>query len=128
MEDEVLNHEEIVEEKYYMLGIEVSYEEMDRLSCLQAQGKELKIVDGKVVAVDRQPTDAELLTKRIEKIKSRLESLTQDFIQILCGADFGTYFDDNGNVVKIADDRKKEFQTLHNELRFLQGKEPRKYE
>lgn len=36
-----------------LLGIEMSLEEFDTLMCQQAKGKELKVVDGKVVAVER---------------------------------------------------------------------------
>ena len=35
-----------------LLGIEISLEEFDALMCQQAKGKELKVVDGKVVAVE----------------------------------------------------------------------------
>lgn len=62
------------------------------------------------------------------EIELRLNQLTQDFIQVLCGADFGTYINDKGQTVDIIEERKQEFQTLHNELRTLQGKEPRMYE
>ena len=55
--------------------------------------------------------------KREEKIKSRLNNLTEDFIQVLCGA-----------VFEDIEERKQEFRTLHNELRVLIGKEPRIYE
>ena len=54
---------------------------------------------------------------RIDEIKSRLNSLSQDFIQ----AELGAKFDD-------FDDRKAEFIGMHNELRELLGKEPRVYE
>ncbi len=54
--------------------------------------------------------------KRISEIKTRLEQLSQDIIQSLAGAEFEDMVE-----------RQKEFQTLHNELRILLGKEPRKY-
>ena len=53
---------------------------------------------------------------RIAEIKPRLEQLSQDLIQ----AQVGAVFED-------LEERKLEFQTLHNELRILLGKEPRKY-
>lgn len=53
---------------------------------------------------------------RIAEIKPRLEQLSQDIIQSLAGAEF-----------EDMAERQKEFQTLHNELRILLGKEPRKY-
>lgn len=54
--------------------------------------------------------------KRIFEIKSRLDSLTQDFIQMQCGAIFEDEME-----------RKIEFQKLHNELRELLNKTPREY-
>ena len=36
-----------------LLGIEMRLEEFDTLMCEQSKGKELKVVDGKVVAVER---------------------------------------------------------------------------
>ena len=53
---------------------------------------------------------------RISEIKPRLEQLSQDLIQAQAGA-----------VFEDLEERKLEFQTLHNELRILLGKEPRKY-
>ena len=53
---------------------------------------------------------------RIAQIKPRLEQLSQDLIQAQAGAIF-----------EDLEERKLEFQTLHNELRILLGKEPRKY-
>ena len=53
---------------------------------------------------------------RIAQIKPRLEQLSQDLIQ----AQVGAVFED-------LEERKAEFQVLHNELRVLLGKEPREY-
>ena len=53
---------------------------------------------------------------RMFKIQARLSKLSQDFIQAMAGA----YFED-------LEARKAEFQSLHNELRQLEGKEPRPY-
>lgn len=50
------------------------------------------------------------------QIQERLSQLSQDFVQAMAGA----YFED-------FETRKAEFQTLHNELRVLEGKEPRVY-
>lgn len=54
---------------------------------------------------------------RIQKIQSRLNELSQDLVQMNCGA----VFDDK-------ESRMKEFQKLHNELRSLSGKAPRVYQ
>ena len=53
---------------------------------------------------------------RIAQIKPRLEQLSQDLIQAQAGA-----------VFEDLEERKLEFQTLHNELRELLGKNPRLY-
>ena len=99
-----------------LLGIEVTDEEFDYLFCQQSQGKELKVVDGKVVAVEHETTQEELNEQRKLEIQSRLNELSQDFIQASLGAEFSDL-----------EDRKEEFRTLHNELRKLLGKEPRNY-
>lgn len=54
--------------------------------------------------------------RKIISIQSRLNELSQDFIQVSLGAEFTDL-----------EDRKEEFRTLHNELRQLLGKEPRVY-
>lgn len=54
--------------------------------------------------------------RKIE-ISKRLNQLSQDFIQILCGA-----------VIEDENEKIQEFRTLHNELRQLEGKEPRVYD
>lgn len=99
-----------------LFGIEMTDEEFGYLFEQQSQGKELKVIDGKVVAVDHEVTEEELKQKRIYEIQARLNELTQDFTQMQCGA-----------VFEDADERVAEFQTLHNELRTLLGKEPREY-
>ena len=111
-----------------LLGIEITDEEFDRLFCEQSQGKELKVVDGKVVAIEHEITDEERKQMRMSEIQNRLNELSQDFIQVYLGADFGTKLNENGEVINIIDERKEEFITLHNELRELLGKTPRKYE
>ena len=46
-------------EKFSLLGIEMPIEEFDRLLCEQAKGKELKVMDGKVIAEYHVPTEEE---------------------------------------------------------------------
>ena len=60
--------------------------------------------------------EKEDLEQRKFEITQRLNQLSQDFVQAMAGA----YFED-------LEARKAEFQTLHNELRVLEGKEPRIY-
>ena len=61
-------------------------------------------------------TEEELKENRKVEIQTRLNELNQDFVQVLAGA-----------VIDDIEERRKEFQTLHNELRTLLGKEPRIY-
>lgn len=58
----------------------------------------------------------EINQNRIAEIQQRLKQLSQDLIQ----AQVGAVFED-------LEERKLEFQTLHNEVRVLLGKEPRVY-
>lgn len=61
-------------------------------------------------------TEEELVELEIHELEERLAQLTQDFIQMQCGA----VFEDEA-------ERRKEFQEKHNRLRFLKNKEPRVY-
>lgn len=51
-----------------LLGIEMSLEEFDKLMCEQSQGKQLKVVDGKVVAVEYKPTEEQLLNIELNEL------------------------------------------------------------
>lgn len=52
-----------------LLGIQLTEQEFDFLMCEQANGKELKVVDGKVIAVDRVITEEEKAQARINELK-----------------------------------------------------------
>ena len=54
-----------------LLGIEISFEEFDRLMCEQSQGKELKVIDGKVVAVESEPQTIDYEQLVVSKIRER---------------------------------------------------------
>lgn len=95
---------------------ELTNEEYDFLMCEQSKGKELKVINGKVIAVTHIETAEEIKNKRVSEIKERLAILSEDFIQASIGANF-----EDLNI------RINEFRTLHNELRALQGKAPRVY-
>lgn len=56
-----------------LLGVELTNEEFDYLMCEQAKGKELKVVDGKVVAVERVMTEQEKAQIRIAELKQKLQ-------------------------------------------------------
>ena len=51
-----------------LLGIEMPLEEFDRLMCEESEGKELKVVDGKVVAVEHEQTQEELLELELRNL------------------------------------------------------------
>lgn len=99
-----------------LYGIEIEDDYFNYLFSEQEKGKEIKVVNGKIIAVTHKLTEEEINRQRIYEIEERLEQLTQDFIQIQCGA----IFEDE-------EERKKEFKSLHNELRVLLGKNPREY-
>lgn len=44
-----------------LFGVELSFEEFDRLMCEQNNGKELKVENGKIVAFERIPTKDEIV-------------------------------------------------------------------
>ena len=56
------------------LGIEMTPEEFDYLICEQNKGKELKVIDGKVVAVERVATQEELNQLKIMELTQKLQS------------------------------------------------------
>ena len=51
-----------------LLGIEITDEEFDFLMCEQNKGKEIKVVDGKVVAVERIVTEKDKLYNYENKV------------------------------------------------------------
>ena len=51
-----------------LFNIELTDKEFDRLICEQNKGKELKVVNGKVVAIEHQTTEKELLQKELQEI------------------------------------------------------------
>lgn len=56
-----------------LLGIDLTYEEFDFLMCEQSKGKELKVVDGKVVAVEHTQTEQERAQMKIFELKQKLQ-------------------------------------------------------
>ena len=57
---------------FELLGIKLSVEEFDHLLCEQSSGKELKVVNGKVVAVTHEPSAKELAERKIMELKAKL--------------------------------------------------------
>jgi hypothetical protein len=63
-----------------LLGIELTPEEFDYLMCEQSKGKELKAVDGRVIALDRVITEEEKNQMRINEL---IACLTNTDYQVL---------------------------------------------
>ena len=56
-----------------LFDIELTNEEFDFLMCEQSNGKELKVINGKVVAVDRIISQAEINKNKILELKNKLK-------------------------------------------------------
>lgn len=56
-----------------LLGIDLTVEEFDRLMCEQSKGKELKVVNGKVVAVEHEVTEKERLENELQELYAWFE-------------------------------------------------------
>ena len=68
-----------------LLGIELKQEEFDYLICEQNKGKELKVVEGKVIAVDRIITEEEICLKRIRELKQLLNQTDYKTLKFIEG-------------------------------------------
>ena len=69
-----------------LLGIEMTFEEFDRLLCEQSSGKELKVIDGKVVAIEHIASEQELIEMRIDELKQKLFTTDYQAIKFAEGA------------------------------------------
>lgn len=101
-------------QKFSLLGIEMPLEEFDFLLCEQAKGKELKVVDGMVIAEYHILSDEEIKQNRICDLKAELAQIKEDIEQ----ETFGLVRDDYA-------EKKTRAAAIINELRVLEGKEPR---
>ena len=68
-----------------LLGINLTAEEFDFLICEQNKGKELKVVDGKVVAVERVITEEQIKANRIAELKELLSDTDYQAIKFAEG-------------------------------------------
>lgn len=64
------------------LGVEMSQEEFDALIVAQNNGKQLKVIDGKVVAVNYVSTQEEIRRSQIEQLKEHLTKYKYDIEQV----------------------------------------------
>lgn len=115
------------ERKYSLLGIEMSFEEFDRLMCEQSQGKELKVENGQVVAVEHVTTQEELNAQRLIELKKWFDNyfdnqLKQSLWQSNFTISHDNYFDRDYNDIE---ELKTKAEEVRQEIKALQGKEPR---
>lgn len=112
-------HQPEIQEKFHYETIRV-YEngsrDVDKVIDIPYQPEILEHDEYEDILVFKYYNEEELKEIRKNEIQIRLDKLTQDFIQMHCGA-----------VFEDKEERIKEFQTLHNEKRVLLGKEPRIY-
>ena len=99
-----------------LLGIELTIQEFDHLMCEQSQGKELKVIDGKVVAVEHEVTEEELKQNRIYEIRTWFEEYDNQVKQYERCVRLGIEFDKD--IVELDNQAK----TYQEELRTLLGK------
>lgn len=78
-----------------LLGIEIPFEEFDRLICEQNKGKELKVIDGKVVAVNHEVTQEELLQEELNTLYSWFNEYDNQVKQYERCQRLGVEFDKN---------------------------------
>lgn len=77
---------------------------------LKEIGKTKKFENGQVVSFEFEPDNTDIILIK----QQRLSELTKDFAQVQAGL-----------IIDDLEERKTEFRTLLNEVRILQGKEPR---
>lgn len=105
-----------------LYGIEIEDEYFDYLFDQQSkEGKEIKVIDGKVVAVEHEVTEEELKEQRIYEIRAWFEEYDNQVKQYERCKRLGIDFDKD--MVEL----DNQAQVYQNELRPLLGKEPREY-
>lgn len=80
-----------------LMGIELTPEEFDTLMCEQANGKELKVVDGKVIAVEHEVTQEEILNNELNTLLNWFEKYDNQVKQYERCKRLGTEFDKDIN-------------------------------
>lgn len=101
-----------------ILGQIVTDEYFDFLMCENNKGKELKVIDGKVVAVEHQPTQEELLNNELNTLYSWFEEYDNQVKQYERCKRLNIEFDKNinelDNQAKINQERIAEIKVLLN--------------
>lgn len=98
-------------------GIELEFakEELDEICLKQSNGLIPRYTQDKGLYFEKYtPTQEEINEQRKYELKVELSKLSEDIIQSQLG-----------EIVPNIEERKARFISLHNELRVLEGKEPR---
>jgi len=99
-----------------LLGIELTLEEFDNLMCEQSKGKELKVVDGKVVAVERVITQKQLLNNELNDLYDWFNEYDNQVKQYERCKRLGITFDKD---INLLDNEAREKQQRIAEIRNL---------
>lgn len=84
-----------------LFGIEITDEQWDYLMCEQNKGKELKVVDGKVVAVEHTPSKKDLAEKELFELKSWFDEYDNQVKQYIRCERLGIEFDKDINKLDL---------------------------
>lgn len=100
-----------------LLGIEITDKEFDYFMCEQAKGKELKIVDNKIVAEYHQQTEKEKLEQERREILRWFEEYDNQVKQYNRCKRLGVEFDrDIGELDNQATEKQLRLREIKNEL------------
>ena len=97
-----------------LLGIEMPIEEFDRLMCEQSNGKELKVIDGKVVAVEHEITQEEVLNNELNELYVWFEEYDNQVKQYERCVRLGVAFDKD--MVALDNEATKKQQRIYTTL------------
>lgn len=103
-----------------LLGIELTDKEYDFLLCEQAKGKNLKIVDGKIIVVEHKETDFEKAQKQLSELYAWFEEYDNQVKQYQRCQRLGIEFDKDINEL---DNQAKIKAEIITELRKITGGE-----
>lgn len=97
------------------IELEFSKEELDEICLQQSNGLIPKYTQDKGLYFEKYiPTKEEINQNKTDELKLELQKLSEDIIQHICGED-----------IPDIQDRMSKFIAIHNEVRILEGKEPR---
>ena len=102
-----------------LLGVEISEEEFEYLMSEQAKGKELKVVDNKVIAYEKVPTEKEIAQNELLTLKNWFDieymRLEQKFRRLhTLGKDYNgkNAYDELIQLYQIAEEKRQRIQEL----------------